>query len=88
MYGVCCAIPSLFSGEGHETLAEMSITIKTLVVVVNVWSEEKAMTFDNSGTNAFCPACLGTTTKGLNYHFPSLRLNRLYVVEKLSISEP
>ena len=37
--GVCCAIPSLFSDEGDETLAETLITRKTLVVVVNVWSE-------------------------------------------------
>ena len=37
--GVCCAIPSLFSDEGHEMLAETLKAIKTLVVVVNVWSE-------------------------------------------------
>ena len=37
--GVCCAIPPLFSDEGHETLAETLTTIKTLVVVVNVLSE-------------------------------------------------
>ena len=38
--GVCSGIvPSLFSDEGHETLAETLITIKTLVVVVNVWSK-------------------------------------------------
>ena len=34
--GGCCPIPSLYSDEGHETLAETLIAIKTLVVVVNV----------------------------------------------------
>ena len=45
------------------------------------------MAFDNSGMKAVWAAGLGTTQKGVNYHFSSLQLNQLYVVEKLSISE-
>ena len=38
--GGCCPIPSLYSDEGHETLAETLTTIKTLVVVVNARLEK------------------------------------------------
>ena len=36
---VVVALPSLYSDEGHEMLPGTLITIKALVVVVNVWSE-------------------------------------------------
>ena len=53
--GVCCPIPSLYSDEGHETLAETLITIKDAGCICECLVGESVTA---CGNNPLCGKCL------------------------------